>query len=275
MKIALSIAGSDSGGGAGIQADLKTFEELGVFGTTVITAITAQNTLGVKHIYPANLKSVKEQLIAVLSDLKPNAIKTGMLFEGRIINLVYKHLKDINIPLVCDCVMVAKGGERLLKNEAINILTSKLIPICELVTPNIPEAKIISNLDIKNEKDMIKAGLRIQEMGVRNVLIKGGHLSDAMAFDILINEDKIYKLISPRVNTNNTHGTGCTYSAAITACLANGLNMLESVIIAKSFVYEAIKNDLHLGSGHGPTNHFAYAKNNKNIKNIEVENLQG
>lgn len=273
MKIALSIAGSDSGGGAGIQADLKTFEELRVFGTSVITAITAQNTLGVSHIYEVSLQSIEEQLKAVLSDLKPNAIKTGMLFDSKIINLVYENLKNQNIPLVCDCVMVAKGGAKLLKDYAINALICKLIPICELITPNIPEAEIISNFKIKDEKDMIKAGLNIQKIGVKSVLMKGGHLSSNDAFDILIDEDKIYKLTSPRIDTKNTHGTGCTYSAAITAGLADGLNMLKSVIRAKAFVYEAIKNDLHLGSGHGPTNHFAYAKNGQNSSEIKVENL--
>lgn len=270
MKIALSIAGSDSGGGAGIQADLKTFEELGVFGTTVITALTAQNTLGVKHIYDASLQSIEEQLDAVLSDLRPNAIKTGMLFSSEIINLVYEALKYKNIPLVCDCVMVAKGGAKLLKDDAINTLISKLVPICELITPNIPEAQILSNLSINSEKDMMKAGLNIQKMGVKSVLMKGGHLNSDEAFDILINEDKIYKLSSPRIDTKNTHGTGCTYSAAITANLAKGLSMLESVITAKAFVHEAIENDLSLGAGHGPTNHFAYAKNGYKNDKIKV-----
>lgn len=273
MKIALSIAGSDSGGGAGIQADLKTFEELEVFGTTVITALTAQNTLGVNHIYPASLQSIKEQLNAVLSDLTPNAIKTGMLFDSGTINLVYEILKNSNIPIVCDCVMVAKGGAKLLQDEAISALKSNLMPICSLITPNIPEAEILSNLKISSEKDMIKAGINIQKMGIKNVLMKGGHLSSDDAYDILINEDKIYKLNSIRVDTKNTHGTGCTYSAAITAGLAKGLSMLDSVVSAKAFVLEAIKNDLHLGSGHGPTNHFAYAKNGYKNDKIKVINL--
>lgn len=274
MVSALSIAGSDSSGGAGIQADLKTFEELEVFGMSVITAVTAQNTMGVFDICALNLTNIEKQLNAVFGDIKPNTMKTGMLFSADIVELVSDEIKKYpEIPLICDCVMVAKGGEKLLKDDAIEKLKENLIPLSELVTPNIPEVEILTSIRIKNDKDMIKAGFRILKMGAKNVLIKGGHLRDEFAYDVLITNDKIYRLNTPRIYTKNTHGTGCSYSAAICANLAHNGDLLQSVISAKAFIYEAIKNDLLLGHGHGPTNHFAYVKNGKNDACVEILEL--
>lgn len=274
MVSALSIAGSDSGGGAGIQADLKTFEELDTFGMSVITAVTAQNTMGVFDIFPVSLENIQSQLNAVFTDIVPNTMKTGMLFSSEIVELVASEIKKHpQIPLICDCVMVAKGGEKLLEDDAIEKLKENLIPLSELITPNIPEVEILTSIRIKNDKDMIKAGFKILKMGVKNVLIKGGHLQDEFAYDVLITSDKIYRLSTPRVYTKNTHGTGCSYSAAICANLAQNGDLLKSVISAKAYIYEAIKNDLCLGHGHGPTNHFAYVKGGKNDSCVEILEL--
>ncbi|MER1999395.1 MAG: bifunctional hydroxymethylpyrimidine kinase/phosphomethylpyrimidine kinase [Lysinibacillus sp.] len=257
--IACTIAGSDSGGGAGIQADLKTFQELKVYGTSVITALTAQNTLGVHGVEPVKSSFVAHQLQVILDDFKLKAIKTGMLFDASIIEAVVNGLKNTTIPLIVDPVMIAKGGQSLLLQEAIYVMKTKLLPIATVCTPNIPEAEILANMKIETEQDIHNAAKIILNTGVRYVIMKGGHLSGAMATDILFHcEKKPLVIQTSRFETPHTHGTGCTFSAALTAQLAKGEALEEAFIEAKRFVDAAIKNPLQIGCGHGPTNHFAY-----------------
>lgn len=257
--IACTIAGSDSGGGAGIQADLKTFQELKVFGTTVITALTAQNTLGVHGVSPVEASFVEAQLKAVLEDFNVLAIKTGMLFDATIIRTVARTLKDKAIPLVVDPVMIAKGGQSLLLNEAIEGLKNELLPLATVCTPNIPEAEVLTGIIIKAQADIEKAAKILLSYGVKCVVIKGGHLAGELATDaIYIQDEAPFYVETTRFNTPHTHGTGCTFSAALTAQLAKGETLRESIIEAKRFVDAAIKYPLNIGHGFGPTNHFAY-----------------
>lgn len=259
--IALTIAGSDSGGGAGIQADLKTFQELGVFGTTAITALTAQNTVGVHGIFPATADFVAAQMQAVLTDFDVKAIKTGMLFDADIIAVVAKTLQNSTIPLVIDPVMIAKGGQSLLQNRAVAALKEQLLPLATVCTPNIPEAEVLTGLTIQTEAELDAAAQAILTSGVRCVVMKGGHLSGEMATDkVFIQGEALFTLQSVRVDTKHTHGTGCTFSAALTACLARGESLQEAVVTAKKFVQLAIANPLNIGHGFGPTNHFAYGE---------------
>ncbi|MED3660853.1 bifunctional hydroxymethylpyrimidine kinase/phosphomethylpyrimidine kinase [Ureibacillus sp. FSL K6-8385] len=259
MNIVLTIAGSDSGGGAGIQADLKTFQELNVFGTTVITALTAQNTLGVNGIYPATPEFVELQLNAIFDDFDVRALKTGMLFSAEIIQTVARNLKDRNLRIVVDPVMIAKGGQALLKDDAVQALIRVLLPIATVLTPNIPEAETITGMKIQTGEEIRKAAQKILEFGVECVVMKGGHLEDPMAVDTVFFQDgSSFQMKSPKIDTRHTHGTGCTFSAAITAYLGRGLSIKESIIEAKKFVQAAIENPLNIGHGHGPTNHFAH-----------------
>lgn len=259
MNIVMTIAGSDSGGGAGIQADLKTFQELGVFGTSAITALTAQNTLGVEGIFPTTADFVKQQIEVVFNDLPVKAVKTGMLFSAEIIETVATALKEINIQLVVDPVMIAKGGSRLLQMEAVEALTKKLLPLSTVLTPNIPEAEVISGMSIRNQVDIDVAAKKILDMGVASVIMKGGHLESIDSIDTVYFQDGTHFAIkTDRINTKQTHGTGCTFSAAITAFLGKGMSLREAIIEAKKFVHLAIANPLNIGHGHGPTNHFAY-----------------
>lgn len=255
--IALTIAGSDSSGGAGIQADLKTFEAFDVYGMSVITALTAQNTFKVSAIFPSSPDFVRAQIDAIFEDIHPDATKTGMLFSKEIIETVAERLSYYKVKnLVIDPVMVAKSGARLLKEDAIEALIEKLLPIALIVTPNLPEAEIIAGLTIKNEEEIIEAGKKILKKGPKWVLMKGGHLEGSSEVpDILISEEKIYKFTGKRVNTKNTHGTGCTISSAITALLASGLEVPDAVCIAKKYIYKAIKDAPDLGHGHGPLRH--------------------
>ncbi|WP_110926776.1 bifunctional hydroxymethylpyrimidine kinase/phosphomethylpyrimidine kinase [Bacillus massiliglaciei] len=264
MNTVLTIAGSDSGGGAGIQADLKTFQELGTFGTSVITALTAQNTMGVHGIYPATPAFVEQQLKAVLDDFNVKAAKTGMLFSAEIIETVSRKLEAGGMELVIDPVMIAKGGASLLQEEAVQAMKESLLPLATVLTPNIPEAEVISGIQIETAEDIEKAAKIILDMGVSCVVMKGGHLDEKETAT-----DRVYfadggslSLQTARIDTKDTHGTGCTYSSAITAFLGQGLALREAVIEAKKFVQLAIANPLHIGHGHGPTNHFAYKKQN-------------
>jgi hydroxymethylpyrimidine/phosphomethylpyrimidine kinase len=256
----MTIAGSDSSGGAGIQADLKTFQELGVFGTSAITALTAQNTLGVEGVYPASADFVKHQIEVVFQDLPVKAVKTGMLFSAPIIEEVVKSLCEKDVLLVIDPVMIAKGGASLLQNKAVEALTTKLLPLGTVLTPNIPEAEVISGVEIKSELDIQKAAEKILAMGVKCVVMKGGHLDEqGTATDTVFFADGTsFKMESARIETKQTHGTGCTYSAALTAFLGQGWSLKEAIIEAKKFVQLAIETPLNIGHGHGPTNHFAY-----------------
>lgn len=268
MKKVLTIAGSDSGGCAGIQADIKTMGALGVFGMSAITAVTSQNTQGVTYIEELSVKSVTTQIEAIYNDLKPDAIKSGMLFSKDIILAVYETLEKHNkAPYVLDPVMVATSGARILKEDAIEVLIEKLLPIADIVTPNIPEAELISGMKIESQKDVDEACRIIRSKGVKNVIIKGGHFENSEeSVDTLYDGQNHYELASPRIVTNNTHGTGCTYSAAIASYLALGYNMLEACKYAKQYITSAIiyGAELKLGSGSGPVNHFYESVRNNN-----------
>jgi len=251
----LTVAGSDSGGGAGIQADLKTFTALGVYGMSVITALTAQNTLRVYEVEPVPPEFVGLQMEAVLSDIGADAMKTGMLFNAGIVQTVSEKIRSSRIAhVVVDPVMVAKSGDRLLEEDAVEVFKSRLLPLATLVTPNQPEAEILSGLRLHSEEDIQKAAHRILQMGCKAVLIKGGHGVDK-ARDILFDGNEFLSFTEERIQTLNTHGTGCTLSAAIAAHLAMGFSLEAAVSRGKRYVTEAIRNALELGRGHGPLNH--------------------
>jgi len=256
---ALTVAGSDSGGGAGIQADLKTFQELGVFGMTALTAVTAENTLGVSGVWPLPPEAVVKQIEAVATDIGVDAAKTGMLFDSAIIEAVAEAVRRFAIDkLVVDPVMVAKGGAPLLKEDAIETLRRRLLPHALLVTPNIPEAEVLTGMTIRTRADMEKAARAIVAMGAKAVVVKGGHSDGETADDLFYDRTRVEVLSAPRVATRNTHGTGCTFSAAVTAALAKGEDLLSAVRTGKAFITAAIREALDIGGGHGPTNHWAY-----------------
>ncbi len=254
----LTIAGSDSGGGAGIQADLKVSTLLGSFGMSAITALTAQNTLGVSGIHAAPVDFIQAQIEAVLSDIGADVIKIGMLFSPEIIRLVAGILRQHTIPAVIDPVMIAKGGAALLRQEAVTALRDELLPLAYLITPNIPEAETLTGMNICTEEDMERAAEKIQELGARNVLVKGGHL-EGESVDILRAGARVHRLPGKRIDTQHTHGTGCTSSAAIATFLAQGVPLVKAVEQGKAFILEAIRQAPGLGHGHGPVNHFQAA----------------
>lgn len=263
IKVALTVAGSDSGGGAGIQADLKTFQELGVYGTSAITAVTAQNTQGVHSVYPIEVEGVVAQMRAVLDDFDVKACKTGMLFSAEIISAVAALVKEYApIPLVIDPVMIAKGGQSLLQQQAIQALKEELIPLATIVTPNIPEAEVLTGMTIRTDEDIHRAAKKIMKLGAKAVVMKGGHRSDVLdAKDYFLDSDgQSFTVTTPWIQTKDTHGTGCTFAAALTSFLAKGYSLSDAVAEAKQFIQAAIEDGLHLGSGHGPTNHWAYCK---------------
>ena len=255
---ALTIAGSDSGGGAGIQADLKTFTAFKVFGMSVLTSVTAQNTLSVSGIYDLPPDFVKLQIDAVLSDIGVDAVKTGMLSNEKIISAVAEKIKQYGIKnLVIDPVMRSKSGDALLRREAERALIEELLPLAFVVTPNIPEAEVLSGMKIQSIGDMREAAKRIKSLGPRYVLVKGGHLDlTSEAMDVLYDGTDFSDFPSQRIETKNTHGTGCTHSAAICAGLAKGLSAIDAIRQAKDYVTEAIRRSFNLGKGHGPLNHF-------------------
>ncbi|WP_028610264.1 bifunctional hydroxymethylpyrimidine kinase/phosphomethylpyrimidine kinase [Paenibacillus harenae] len=260
---ALSIAGSDCGGGAGIQADLKTFQELGAYGMSVITAVTAQNTLGVQGVYPMEYAAISGQLDSIGEDLTPQAVKTGMLFSSEIIRLVADSVRQYEWKkLVIDPVMVAKGGSALLQQEAIQSLVKHLIPLALVTTPNIPEAELLTRMAIRTLSDREEAAKRIVQMGSRYAVIKGGHDASGheRIVDLVYDGERFTYMESKRIDTPHTHGTGCTYSAAVTAELAAGKPVEEAIATAKGFIQAAIEDQLGIGAGHGPTNHFAYRR---------------
>ena len=252
----LIIAGSDSSGGAGVQADIKTVTALGSYAMTAITAVTAQNTTGVKSIIAIRPKEISNQIEFSAKDIKPNAIKIGMLHSKGVILAVIKSLKKIKVnKSVLDPVMVAKGGTKLINNTAIIYIKKKLMKKILLITPNIPEAEILTNIKINSIKDMIKAGKILISLGAKNVLIKGGHLKSKKMNDILINKKTIKVFISKKYNSKNTHGTGCTLSSAIATYLSCGKDLINSCELGIKYVNEAIKSNLKLGKGNGPINH--------------------
>lgn len=256
MKRLLTIAGSDSGGGAGIQADLKTFHAFGCYGMSVLTAITAQNTLGVQGVHDLPPDFVALQLESVVTDIGVDAAKTGMLSNAEIIHAIAEKLRQFKIPnLVVDPVMRAKSGDPLLRQDAQNALIEEIIPLAEVITPNIPEAQVLASMNIKTKEDMKQAAEIIHHHGAKNVLVKGGHRQED-AVDILFDGQEFTEFFAERVPSQNTHGTGCTYSAAIAANLALGKNLKEAIQISKRFITEAIRQSLNLGHGIGPLNHF-------------------
>lgn len=258
---ALTIAGSDSCGGAGIQADLKTFSALGVYGASVITSVTAQNTTGVRAIQAITPEIVKAQIDAVFEDLKIDAVKTGMLHNSDTVRIVAKSVKLYNPKwLVVDPVMISTSGSKLLEDKAIELIVEELFPIASLITPNTDEAKFLSGVSINSVSDMYKAAEKLLDKGCKAVLMKGGHLIGDEMTDILISNDgsEPLKLISESINTVNTHGTGCTLSSAIAAFLAKGCDLQQSVREGKNYISEALKggSDVYIGAGHGGVNHF-------------------
>lgn len=271
MKRILTIAGSDSGGGAGIQADLKTITVLGGFGMSVLTALTAQNTRQVRAIHAIPAAFVKEQLDAVLSDLGADAAKTGMLYDASIIETVADGLLAHQVEkVVVDPVMVTKGGDRLLAEEAVEALVLRLIPLAHLVTPNIPEAEVLAKGSIETDSDVREAARIIYGMGAKHVLIKGGHLKGP-ARDTLYDGHTFTEFFRDRVNTSHTHGTGCVYSAAIATYLATGFPLTEAVEMAKAFIHSAIRFAVPLGKGHGPINIYApFARERARYEVLEV-----
>ncbi|MEM1553077.1 MAG: bifunctional hydroxymethylpyrimidine kinase/phosphomethylpyrimidine kinase [Candidatus Bathyarchaeia archaeon] len=258
IPVAITIAGSDSGGGAGIQADLKTFAALDVHGTVAITSVTAQNTYSVKAVQDLKPEIVSEQIRAIAEDFGIDAGKTGMLHTEEIIKAVASEVSRHNFPLVVDPVMVAKSGAPLLKPEAIDALKKCLFPLAKVVTPNKFEAEKLSGLEIKSLKDAEAAAEKISKMGPEAVVVKGGHVEGAEATDILYYEGRFWRFTSPRLDAKTTHGTGCIFSAAIAAGLAKKLDVPEAVENAKSFVTLSIKFGLNIGKGYGPVNPMAY-----------------
>mgnify|MGYP004685142719 CR=1 FL=1 len=261
----LTIAGSDSGGGAGIQADLKTFQMQGVFGTSVITAVTAQNTLGVFDIHPIPLNTIQAQLEAVKNDFQIASAKIGMLGTADIIECVADFLKNRPFgTLVIDPVMIAKGGAPLLQQQAVSALSKYLLPLADVITPNIPEAEALTGIKISDTTSIQQAALDLQKQGAKNVIIKGGHSLNSQSQQcqdwILLQDGKHFVLESQRFNTPHTHGTGCTFSACLTAELAKGAPLKSAVKTAKDFITAAISHPLNIGHGHGPTNHWAYSR---------------
>lgn len=265
---ALTIAGSDSGGGAGIQADLKTFQELGVYGMSAITAVTAQNTLGVHGVYPLDAGAVRQQLDAIGTDLAPGAVKTGMLFSEEVIRVVAEAIQQYGWDqLVIDPVMIAKGGASLLQPSAGDAMRRLLLPLAFVVTPNLPEAEQLCEMKIVTLSDREEAAKRLVQMGARHVVLKGGHDAETSGsvIDVLYDGTEFVYLEGSRIETRHTHGTGCTFSAAITAGLARGEDILEAMRTAKAFIQAAIEDGLGIGGGHGPTNHFAYQRRKREV----------
>ncbi len=258
--IALTIAGSDSGGGAGIQADLKAFSALGAYGCSVITALTAQNTQGVQGIADVEPAFIRQQMDSVFSDLPVQAIKIGMLSRTDSINAVADGLEGLRDKhIVLDPVMVATSGDRLLRDDAIATLKARLIPMASLITPNLMEAAVLLDCPVpETSSDMEKMVEPLMALGCQAVLVKGGHLTEAESTDILFDGTDIYHLRSRRIQTPNTHGTGCTLSSAITALLARGYTLPDAVKTAKDYIAEAIAHadNLKIGKGHGPVHHF-------------------
>lgn len=257
----LTIAGSDSSGGAGIQADIKTMSALGCYAMSVITAVTAQNTCGVVGVDPISPEIIEAQLLSVLEDIPPKSIKTGMLYDSSVIRTVAKILseKAKNISIVVDPVMVATSGDSLLQNEAADCLKNELLPLATLVTPNIPEAEVLSGIQIESIEQADQAGAKLLELGVEAVLIKGGHSNSQQAIDILYTSDGAREIFrADRIDSNNTHGTGCTLSSAIASFLAREFSLVDSIKQAKEYLTAAIESgkDVQIGHGHGPVDHF-------------------
>jgi len=252
----LIIAGSDSSGGAGIQADIKTVTSLGSYAMTAVTAITSQNTTGVKSIVSINPKEIGKQIVFTCKDIKPDAIKIGMLHSSSVIKSVISSVNKIKVKkIILDPVMFTKGGTKLISSKALQILKNKLIQKVVLITPNIPEAEILTKTKIKSVKDMIYAAKMLLNLGARNVLLKGGHLNTKIVQDVFVNKNKIKIFKNKKIVTKNTHGTGCTLSSAITTFFSCGKPLMKSCELGIKYVNNAIGSKLNYGKGHGPINH--------------------
>ena len=263
----LIIAGSDSSGGAGIQADIKTVTALGSYAMTAITAVTSQNTTGVKSIIAIPSREISKQIEFTSKDIKPHAIKIGMLHSAEVINAVLKSLNKISVKkIILDPVMVAKGGTKLIDNRSIKILKSKLIKKASLITPNIPEAEILTKIRISSVDDMIKAARILISLGSKNVLIKGGHLKSRLMQDIFLNKSEISTFKNKKIYTKNTHGTGCTLSSAIATYYSCGKTLKKSCEMAIKYVNHSIGTGPKYGKGHGPINHLSTININKKYR---------
>ena len=263
----LIIAGSDSSGGAGIQADIKTVTSLGSYAMTAITAVTVQNTNGVKSVIPIPENEIKNQIVYTSKDIKPDAIKIGMLHSSKVVEKVIQSLRQIKVKkIILDPVMVAKGGTKLIDAKAIQIIKKKLIKNVSLITPNIPEAEILTGNKIKNKEDMIFAANQLINLGAKNVLIKGGHLKSKKVEDIFLNKSDLKIFVSLRYNTKNTHGTGCTLSSAITTFFSCGKSIKKACDLGIKYVNSAILTNPNFGKGHGPINHLNSMELKKRFK---------
>lgn len=257
VACALTIAGTDPSGGAGVQADLKTFQELQSYGMSVITSVVAQNTTGVQAIHHLPLDMIDEQLKSVFSDMPVHAFKTGMIANVDMMELIHKHVKDLDIPFVVDPVMVATSGDTLISDDARDYLRDNLLPLSTVVTPNLPETEYLTEMKIDSLDSMRKAAeIIVHDFGAGAALVKGGHLAGDDAIDYLYDGENMHEFPAKRIDTINTHGTGCTYGAAITAYLSQGLTLVEAVKKAKHFITKAIEHSLDLGAGNGPTCHW-------------------
>jgi hydroxymethylpyrimidine/phosphomethylpyrimidine kinase len=257
QPVVLTIAGSDSGAGAGIQADLKTFAALGVYGVSVVTAITAQNTVGVRAVQEIDPDVIAAQLDAVAEDFSIAALKTGMLSSPAIIDIVVAGVQRHALrPLVVDPVMIAKSGDRLLREDAVETLRRALLPLADVVTPNIPEAEVLAGITIRTHADRVAAGRAIITLGAHAVVIKGGHSDDDPIVDLLVDDDGVHEFRAARIVTRSTHGTGCTFSSAIAAALGRGEDLATAVGNARAYLSSALAQAPGLGHGHGPLNHF-------------------
>ena len=260
----LIIAGSDSSGGAGIQADIKTVTALGSYAMTAITAITSQNTTGVSSVIAIPPKEIEKQILFTSRDIKPDAIKIGMLHSSQLIHSVIKSLKKIKTKkIILDPVMIAKGGFKLISDEAIKILGEKLMRKVHLITPNIPEAEVLTNTKIRNLDNMIKAANILLSLGVKNILIKGGHSRSKTINDVFLSKRELKIFRNTRIKTKNTHGTGCTLSSAITTFFACGKTLNKSCELGIKYVNQSIRSNLNYGKGHGPINHLSSIKMNR------------
>ena len=263
----LIIAGSDSSGGAGIQADIKTVTALGGYAMTAITAVTSQNTTGVNSVIKIPPKEIEKQILFTSKDIKPNAVKIGMLHSSDVILSVSKSLKKLQTKkIILDPVMVAKGGFKLINNKAIKVLKEKLIPKAFLITPNIPEAEVLTNTKIKSLNEMIRAANMLLDLGIKNILLKGGHGKSESVNDIFLNKKELKIFTHKRIKTKNTHGTGCTLSSAITTFFACGKALNKSCELAIKYVNQSIKSNLNYGKGHGPINHLSSLKIDRKFK---------
>ncbi|GDZ90368.1 bifunctional hydroxymethylpyrimidine kinase/phosphomethylpyrimidine kinase [Streptococcus dysgalactiae] len=259
LETVLTIAGTDPSGGAGVMADLKSFQARNTYGMAVITTLVAQNTCGVKAVHHVPINFISQQLDCVFDDIPPQAIKTGMLAQTEIISLIASYVKDYNGPYVLDPVMVATSGHRLIEEDAIESLKNELLPLATLVTPNLPEAEVLAGYPLSDEASIIQAGFDIQKRyQIKNIVLKGGHTSGLAKDYLFLENEGLVTLSAERVSTIHTHGTGCTFAAVITAELAKGKTVKEAVKTAKSFITCAIQTAPKLGKGHGPVNHTSY-----------------